>query len=51
MEQLTTLGVEPRDQDSAAKSLATLKNEVAKEKLTQEKAQTQAKTLTRWWKN
>lgn len=33
MEQLATLGVELGDQDSAAKSLTALKNELAEEKL------------------
>jgi hypothetical protein len=33
MEQLVALGVEPGDQDSAAKFNATLKNELADEKL------------------
>jgi hypothetical protein len=47
MEQLTTLGVKPRDQDTTAKSLTALKNELAKEKLAQEKAQTDADTLSR----
>jgi hypothetical protein len=47
MEQLAALDVKPGDQDSAAKSLSTLKNELAREQLTQEKAQTNTKTLTR----
>jgi hypothetical protein len=33
MEQLAALDIEPGDQDSAAKSLAALKNELAEEKL------------------
>jgi chromosome segregation ATPase len=47
MEQLVALGDEPRDQDSATKSLATLRNELAEEKLALEKAQTDAETLSR----
>jgi seryl-tRNA synthetase len=47
MEQLVALDIEHRDQDSAVKSLATLKNELAEKKLTQEKAQIDAETLTR----
>jgi hypothetical protein len=47
MEQLTPLGVEPGEQDSAVKSLVALKNELAEEKLAQEKAQTDADTLSR----
>jgi predicted nucleic acid-binding Zn-ribbon protein len=46
MEQLVALGVEPGDQDSTTKSLTSLKNELAKEKLAQEKAQTDVETLT-----
>jgi predicted HAD superfamily Cof-like phosphohydrolase len=38
--------VEPGDQDSAAKSLATLKAEVAVEKTARETAQVEAETLT-----
>jgi predicted nucleic acid-binding Zn-ribbon protein len=45
MEQLMALGVEPRDQDSAAKFLAALKSELAAEKATQVKAQAEADTL------
>jgi septal ring factor EnvC (AmiA/AmiB activator) len=37
MEQLAALDVEPRDQDSAAKSLTALKNESAEEKLARKK--------------
>jgi chromosome segregation ATPase len=40
------LGIKPRDQDLAAKSLATLKNELAEEKVAREKAQTDVETLT-----
>jgi hypothetical protein len=47
MEQLAALNIEPGDQDSAAKSLTTLKNELAEEKLTQEKAQTNFETFSR----
>jgi hypothetical protein len=47
MEQLVALDIEHRDQDSTVKSLATLKNELAEKKLTQEKAQIDAETLTR----
>jgi hypothetical protein len=47
MEQLTALDVEPGDQDSTAKSLTTLKNELAKEKLAWEKAQADDDTLSR----
>jgi hypothetical protein len=45
MAQHTTLGIEPGNQDSAAKSFAALKNELAKEKAAQEKAQADAETL------
>jgi hypothetical protein len=38
MEQFTTLGVEPGDQDLAAKSLVALKSELAKEKAAQKKS-------------
>jgi hypothetical protein len=47
MEQLLVLGVEPGDENSAAKSLAALKIELVQEKVTREKAQIEAKTLTR----
>jgi hypothetical protein len=47
MEQLLALGVEPGDENSAAKSLAALKIELVQEKVTREKAQIEAKTLTR----
>jgi hypothetical protein len=46
MEKLVALGVESRDQDSTAKSLNALKNEMAKEKLARLKAQTDAETLS-----
>jgi hypothetical protein len=46
MEQLLALGVEPGDENSAAKSLAALKIELVQEKVTREKAQIEAKTLT-----
>jgi hypothetical protein len=47
MDQLAALGVEPRDQDSVTKSIAALKNELADDKLAQEKAQTDAEALSR----
>jgi hypothetical protein len=47
MTQLTALGVKPGNQDSAAKSFAILKNELAEEKAAQEKAQADAETLAR----
>jgi ribosomal protein L11 len=47
MEQLLALGVEPGDENSAAKSLAALKIELVQEKVTRKKAQIEAKTLTR----
>jgi septal ring factor EnvC (AmiA/AmiB activator) len=46
-EWLAALGVDPDDQNSAAESLATLKNELAKEKLTWEKTQADVDTLFR----
>jgi hypothetical protein len=46
MEKLVALGVESRDQDSTAKSLNALKNEMAKEKLARLKVQTDAETLS-----
>jgi hypothetical protein len=42
-----TLDVELGDQDSATKSLAAQKSELAKEKAAREKAQVEAKTLAR----
>jgi hypothetical protein len=45
MAQHTTLGIELGNQDSAAKSFAALKNELAKEKAAREKAQADAETL------
>jgi chromosome segregation ATPase len=45
MEQLTTLVVQPRDQDLAAKSLATLKVELMEEKAARENSQAKNKTL------
>jgi hypothetical protein len=42
-----TLDVELGDQDTATKSLAAQKSELAKEKAAQEKAQVEAKTLAR----
>jgi peptidoglycan hydrolase CwlO-like protein len=47
MDQFVALGIEPGDQDSAAKSITTLKNELAEEKLAREKAQADADTLSR----
>jgi chromosome segregation ATPase len=41
------LGVEPGDQDSAVKSLAALKAELAQEKAARGKAQAENETLTR----
>jgi hypothetical protein len=46
MEQLAALGVELEDQDSTAKSLVALNNELAEEKLAWEKAQIDAETLS-----
>jgi chromosome segregation ATPase len=47
MGQLVALGIEPRDQDSAAKSLATLKTELIEEKATREIVQAKNETLIR----
>jgi hypothetical protein len=47
MEHLTTLDVEPRDQDSTVKSLAAVKSEQAEEKAAREKVQAKVETLTR----
>jgi peptidoglycan hydrolase CwlO-like protein len=47
LDQLAALDVEPGDQDSAAKSLANLKNELAKKRLAQEKAQADVESLSR----
>jgi uncharacterized coiled-coil DUF342 family protein len=44
MEQLTTLGIEPGDKDSAARYFASLKEELAEEKA-QEQAQAKVQTL------
>jgi hypothetical protein len=46
MEQLTTLSVELGDKDSAARSLAALKSELAEEKA-QAEAEAEAETLAR----
>jgi peptidoglycan hydrolase CwlO-like protein len=46
MEQLAALGVKPRDQDSTAKSIVALKNELSEEKLAWEKAQKYIETLS-----
>jgi hypothetical protein len=45
MEQLMTLGVESRDQNSAAKSLTALKVELVEERATRVKAQAETNTL------
>jgi cell division protein FtsB len=47
MEQFMTLGVEPCNQDLAAKSLAALMAELAEEKAAQEKGQAKNETLAR----
>jgi peptidoglycan hydrolase CwlO-like protein len=47
MAHLTTLGVEPKNQDSVAKSFVPLKNELAEEKAAREKAQADVETLAR----
>jgi septal ring factor EnvC (AmiA/AmiB activator) len=47
MAQLTTLAVEPGNQDSIAKSFATLKNKLAEKRAARVKAQADAKTLAR----
>jgi peptidoglycan hydrolase CwlO-like protein len=46
-DQLASLGVEPGDQDSATKSLTSLKNELAEERLAREKAQADVRSLSR----
>jgi hypothetical protein len=45
MEQLMALGVEPRDKDSAARYLASLKFELANEKATQKEAKVKVQAL------
>jgi hypothetical protein len=45
MEQLLALGIKLGDYDSAARSLATLKTELAEEKVMREKAQVENDTL------
>jgi hypothetical protein len=45
-EQVAELSIEPRDQDSTAKSIATLKNELIEEKRAREKAQADTDTLS-----
>jgi chromosome segregation ATPase len=47
VEQLAMLDIKPGDQDSAANSITTLKNELEKEKQAREKAQMDAETLPR----
>jgi hypothetical protein len=47
MDQLTVLSIEPRDQDSTAKTLAALRSEHAEEKVAREKAQAEVETLAR----
>jgi chromosome segregation ATPase len=47
MEHLMALSIEPGDHDSASKSLAALKSELAEEKVAQEKAQAKVETLAR----
>jgi hypothetical protein len=46
MEQLMVLGMVPGDPDSAAKAFPNLKDELAKEKVIQETAQSKVETLT-----
>jgi hypothetical protein len=38
MEQLTTLGIDPRDKDSAARYLASLKSKLTNEKAARKEA-------------
>jgi hypothetical protein len=45
MEQLTALGVNPRDKDSTASYLASLKSELAHEKAVRKQAQDEVETL------
>jgi hypothetical protein len=45
MAHLTTIGIEPGNQDSVAKSFAALKNELAEGKAAWEKAQADVETL------
>jgi phage-related tail protein len=47
MEQLMALNIMPRDLDSAAKSLTTLKAELVEAKTIYKKAQVEAETLAR----
>jgi hypothetical protein len=47
VEQLAMLDIKPGDQDSAANSITTLKNELDNEKQAREKAQMDAETLPR----
>jgi ABC-type enterochelin transport system substrate-binding protein len=47
VEQLPTLGVSLRNLNSAAKAIADLKEELAKEKAARETTQTEVETLTR----
>jgi phage-related tail protein len=45
MEQLTSLGVDPRDNDSAARYLTSLKSELADEKAAQKEDKDELQTL------
>jgi hypothetical protein len=47
MEQLTTLGVNPRDKDSATNYLASLISELAHKKAARKQAQDEVETLGR----
>jgi hypothetical protein len=45
MERLPTLGVDPRDKDSAARYLASLKSKLANEKATRKEDKDKVQTL------
>jgi hypothetical protein len=45
MEQLTTLGIDPRDKDLAARYLASLKSELTNEKAARKEAKDEVQTL------
>jgi hypothetical protein len=47
MERLTTLGVDPRDKDSAARYLASLKSKLVNEKATRKEDKDKVQTLAR----